>query len=119
MGGISCGILLFIASSLQQLGIQYTTVGKAGFITAMYIVLVPMLGIFLKKKVDGKVWGGVIIAVVGLYMLCVTDRAFLLQKGDPRTDSFMKRNVRMCADVCGNFVGAVAGEKVKNDVAVE
>lgn len=81
-GGVSCGVLLFIASNLQQFGIQYTTVGKAGFITAMYIVLVPILGIFLKKKAGGKVWAAVVIAVVGLYMLCMTDGSFSLQKGD-------------------------------------
>lgn len=81
-GGISCGVLLFLASNLQQVGIQYTTVGKAGFITAMYIVLVPVLGIFLKKKAGTRVWGAVVIAVAGLYMLCVTDGGFSLQKGD-------------------------------------
>ena len=50
-GGIFCGLALFISSSLQQIGIMYTTVGKAGFITALYIVIVPILGIFMKKKV--------------------------------------------------------------------
>lgn len=82
VGGVSCGVLLFIASNLQQVGIQYTTVGKAGFITALYIVLVPTLGIFLKKKVGAKVWGAVVIAVAGLYMLCMTDDGFSMQKGD-------------------------------------
>lgn len=81
-GGVSCGVLLFISSNLQQFGIQYTTVGKAGFITAMYIVLVPILGIFLKKKVGARMWIGVVIAVGGLYMLCMTDGSFSLQKGD-------------------------------------
>lgn len=81
-GGVSCGLLLFVASNLQQFGIQYTTVGKAGFITAMYIVLVPILGIFLKKKAGSRVWIGVVIAVAGLYLLCMTDGAFSLQKGD-------------------------------------
>ena len=81
-GGISCGILLFVASSLQQFGIQQTSVGKAGFITAMYIVIVPVLGIFLKKRVGGKVWVGVAIAALGLYMLCMTDGEFSLQRGD-------------------------------------
>ena len=56
-GGIACGLLLFAASSLQQIGIQYTTAGKAGFITAFYIVIVPVLGIFLHKKIGWKVWG--------------------------------------------------------------
>ena len=51
IGGVSCGVILFIASSFQQFGIKYTTVGKAGFITAMYIVLVPLLGLFFHKKV--------------------------------------------------------------------
>ena len=50
-GGIACGVLLFTAGSLQQAGIQYTTAGKAGFITAFYIVIVPVLGIFLHKKI--------------------------------------------------------------------
>lgn len=81
-GGVSCGVLLFIASNLQQVGIQYTTVGKAGFITAMYIVIVPLLGIFLKRKAGIKVWCAVAIAVVGLYMLCMIDGGFSLQKGD-------------------------------------
>ena len=53
-GGVLCGLLLFGASSLQQMGIQYTTAGKAGFITAFYIVIVPVLGIFLKKKTGWK-----------------------------------------------------------------
>ena len=52
-GGILCGIALFAASALQQIGIQYTTVGKAGFITALYIVLVPVCGLFLRKRVQG------------------------------------------------------------------
>lgn len=81
-GGVSCGVLLFAASNLQQIGIQYTTVGKAGFITAMYIVLVPILGLFLRKKVTGRVWAAVAIAVAGLYMLCMTGDGFSLQKGD-------------------------------------
>ena len=71
-GGVLCGLLLFGASSLQQMGIQYTTAGKAGFITAFYIVIVPVLGIFLKKKTGWKVWMAVVLAVVGLYFLCMT-----------------------------------------------
>lgn len=82
IGGISCGVLLFIASNLQQFGIQYTTVGKAGFITAMYIVLVPVLGIFLHKKAGLKIWAAVALAVAGLYLLCMTDGSFSLQMGD-------------------------------------
>lgn len=74
IGGIACGICLFVASSLQQIGLQYTTTGKAGFITAFYIVLVPVLGVFLKKKIGWKVWAAVVLAVVGLYFLCITEK---------------------------------------------
>lgn len=81
IGGICCGLALCIASNLQQIGIKYTTVGKAGFITALYIVLVPIFGIFLKKKVSGRVWLSVAISVVGLYLLCITDE-FRIGKGD-------------------------------------
>ena len=56
IGGILCGTVLCIASNLQQIGINYTTVGKAGFITAMYIVLVPILGIFLKRSGSACFW---------------------------------------------------------------
>lgn len=82
IGGIACGVLLCVASNLQQFGIMYTSVGKAGFITAMYIVIVPVLGIFLRKKVGAKIWCGVGIAVVGLYLLCMTESGFSIQKGD-------------------------------------
>ena len=81
LGGTVCGLLLFGASSLQQIGIQYTTAGKAGFITAFYIVIVPVLGIFLKKRIGWKVWAAVVIALVGLYFLCITE-SFTIGKGD-------------------------------------
>lgn len=80
-GGIACGILLFAASSLQQIGLVYTAAGKAGFITAFYIVLVPVFGIFLHKKIGWKVWTAVAIALVGLYFLCITE-AFTIGVGD-------------------------------------
>lgn len=80
-GGVACGLLLFAASSLQQIGIQYTTAGKAGFVTAFYIVIVPVLGIFLKKKIGWKVWVAVVLALAGLYFLCITD-GFTIGKGD-------------------------------------
>ena len=70
IGGICCGIALAVASTLQQWGILFTTVGKAGFITAMYIVIVPLLGIFIGKKVRPLIIGCVAIAVVGFYFLC-------------------------------------------------
>lgn len=81
MGGICCGAALFVASNLQQFGIKYTTVGKAGFITAMYIVIVPLMGIFLKRTVGIKVWISVVFSVAGLYLLCITD-GFSLGFGD-------------------------------------
>ena len=73
IGGICCGIALAVASTLQQWGILFTTVGKAGFITAMYIVIVPLLGIFIGKKVRPLIIGCVAIAVVGFYCLCMTE----------------------------------------------
>ena len=76
-----CGLMLFISTTLQQVGIQYTTVAKAGFITALYIVLVPVLGIFIKKKIGLKVWISVVIALAGLYLLCMKG-SFSLGKGD-------------------------------------
>lgn len=82
IGGICCGICLFAASALQQIGMKYTTVGKAGFITAMYLVLVPVFGIFLKKKTGVRVWIAVGLASLGLYLLCITKGDFRLQKGD-------------------------------------
>ena len=70
-GGI-CGISLFIAAGCQQVGLVYTTASKAGFITAMYIVLVPFLGLFRNRKPPFTAWISVVIAVIGLYMLsCV------------------------------------------------
>ena len=66
---------------LQQVGIQYTTVGKAGFITALYIVIVPILGLFFRKKVGPKLWVSVVIAISGLYLLCMSAPC-MLQKGD-------------------------------------
>lgn len=84
-GGVCCGCPLFVASILQQIGIVHTTVGKSGFITAMYIVIVPIFGIFLKKKAGMKIWVGVALAVVGLYFLCMTPGNVSLQKGDVLT----------------------------------
>ena len=81
IGGICCGIALCVASNLQQFGIKYTTVGKAGFITAMYIIIVPLMGIFMKKMVGLKIWISVLLAVAGLYLLCITE-GFSLGFGD-------------------------------------
>lgn len=81
LGGTLCGMVLFAASNMQQIGIAYTTVGKAGFITACYIVLVPILGIFLGKKTGFTIWISVILAVAGLYLLCMNE-TLTLGKGD-------------------------------------
>lgn len=80
-GGLLCGIMLFLSTTLQQVGIQYTTVAKAGFITALYIILVPILGIFLKKRVSFQIWISVVIAIIGLYLLCMKG-SFHLGQGD-------------------------------------
>lgn len=81
IGGICCGIALTVASALQQIGMQYSDAGKGGFITALYILLVPILGLFLKRKVRPIIWLCVIMAAFGLYLLCVTD-SFKFEKGD-------------------------------------
>ena len=81
VGGICCGLALAVGSSLQQIGLVYTTAGKAGFITALYIVIVPVMGIFLRKRIGLKVWIGVALAVVGMYFLCITE-GFSIAKGD-------------------------------------
>lgn len=83
LGGICCGIMLFIGSALQQVGIQYTTAGKAGFITAMYMVLVPICGLFFGKRPGGKTWAAVVVALVGMYLLCLYGSGIQnLSKGD-------------------------------------
>lgn len=81
IGGIACGIALFAASNFQQFGIKYTTVGKAGFITACYIVIVPIIGLFMKKKCSPFIWAAVVMALIGLYLLCITD-GFSIGLGD-------------------------------------
>lgn len=82
-GGICCGILLCLASNFQQFGIKYTTVGKAGFITACYIIIVPIIGIFLKKKCSPFIWIAVLLSLGGLYLLCISPgEGFSIGKGD-------------------------------------
>lgn len=82
LGGICCGLALCAASNFQQIGIAYTTVGKAGFITALYVVLVPVLGLFFKKRVSIVVWICVVLSVIGLYLLCMTEGSLTLAYGD-------------------------------------
>lgn len=81
-GGVICGVALAIASLFQQIGMAHTTVGKAGFITSLYIVIVPILGmLFFKNKVNILQWISVVIATVGMYFICINE-AFTINKGD-------------------------------------
>lgn len=80
-GSLACGAALFIGSSLQQIGLVYVSAGKVGFITALYIVLVPILGLFLGRKVRRILWLSVALATVGLYLLCIKED-FTIGKGD-------------------------------------
>ncbi len=81
LGSLACGFANFVAGSLQQVGLVYTSAGKAGFITAMDIVIVPIMLLFLKKKVHFLTWIGVAMATFGLYLLCITE-GFTMQLGD-------------------------------------
>jgi len=81
LGGIAGGCCLFLGSTFQQVGLQYTTAGNAGFITSMYIVLVPIAGILLGHKTESNLWVGVVLAIIGLYCLTVGPN-FSINKGD-------------------------------------
>lgn len=73
LGGLCCGTALFFASTFQQLGIYMgTSAGKAGFLTACYILLVPVLGLFLGKRCGVNIWIGIVLTVIGLYLLCMS-----------------------------------------------
>ena len=80
-GGLLCGFFLFIASAAQQIGIATTTTAKAGFLTALYVIIVPILSIVVRKRVPVRVWISALIAVTGLYLLCMKGR-FSLEAGD-------------------------------------
>ena len=79
--GLICGVVFAVASNVQQIGICYTTAGKAGFITAMYIVLVPIAGLLFRRRPGWNTWAGVLLAVGGLYLLCVQS-GFSIGRGD-------------------------------------
>lgn len=81
IAGLACGVCLFVASSLQQVGLIYTSAGKSGFITALYVALVPCAGLFLGKRQPLTVWAGALLAVIALYLLCVKD-GFSIGKGE-------------------------------------
>ena len=76
LGGLCVGAAMCLGANLQQLGIETVTAGKAGFLTALYIIIVPILGIFLKRKAPWTVWVAVAVAVAGLYFLCVKESGF-------------------------------------------
>lgn len=82
MGGIACGVILCIASNLQQFGIMEASVGKSGFFTALYIVMIPVIGIFIGKRPGIKLWFCVTLAVVGMYLLCMKDGSFTIERAD-------------------------------------
>ncbi len=77
IGGIICGIVLTVAACLQQYGIGFTTVGKSGFITALYVVFVPIAGLIFKKRPRPIIWACVALAALGMYLLCMTERLSL------------------------------------------
>ena len=82
-GGLICGFILFVGAMLQQIGLQYTTAGKTGFITALYVVLVPIIGsIFFRKKVPALIWFCALLASIGLYFLCIPSTGFHISRGD-------------------------------------
>ena len=81
LGGLCCGVALTLAANLQQKGLETTTSGKAGFITALYIVIVPVAGLLFRRRVPRAVWFGVVLAVAGLYCLCITED-FTISGGD-------------------------------------
>ena len=81
VAGLWCGLVFTAASGLQQYGILYTTVGKAGFITTLYIIFVPLIGLFLHRKAAGVVWIAAVMAAVGMYLLCMTE-SLALGMGD-------------------------------------
>ncbi len=79
--GIIAGITLFVAASLQQVGMVYTTAGNGGFITSLYVVIVPIIGLFFGLRVNNQTWAGTVLAIIGLYFLSVNAN-FTIQMGD-------------------------------------
>ena len=80
--GIICGLALFFASSVQQVGMVYTTASKAGFISSMYIIIVPLIAVFLGRKFPKNLWFGVLLGAIGLYFLCGSNGLSHIGKGD-------------------------------------
>ncbi len=80
--GVSCGLLLFLASSLQQAGIAFTTTAKGGFITTLYVVIVPFLSLVRGQRPEARLWICVLFSVIGLYLLCMSEGLNGLNRGD-------------------------------------
>ena len=81
IGGICCGLSLGISAAFQQVGVSMTSAGKAGFITALYLVIVPILGVFIGKKIPKIIWLCVVLAIIGFYLLCIKED-FSISAGD-------------------------------------
>jgi len=81
IAGLICGVALFCGASLQQIGLIYTSAGKSAFLTTLYIVLIPIFGLFLKERINGQIWISVILATIGLYFLSINEN-FTMRKGD-------------------------------------
>jgi drug/metabolite transporter (DMT)-like permease len=131
--GVGAGGVLFVAASLQQIGIVTTTAGKAGFITGLYVVLVPLAGLLWGQRAGWGRWAGALLAAAGLYLLGVTGR-FTVARGDllvlasalfwaahvqlvgalaPRTDSLMLAAVQFAACAALSLTAAAFTEEVK------
>ena len=130
--GILCGFVLFSAASFQQIGISYTTVGKAGFITALYIVIVPILGLFLGKQIRWYIWFCIITATAGMYFLCMNEKislglgdtlvlvcAFstaihilLIDRFSPYVDGVKLSCVQFCTCSILSFISAIIFEQI-------
>ena len=133
LGGAVAGTVIFIGVSFQQTGIQYTTAGKAGFITGLYVVLVPVLGLAIGRRTSSGTWIGVLLAAVGLYLLSFTG-AFSISKGDlivlggtlfwavhvllisvliHRTDAVLLAMIQFAACALLSFAAALIFEKIE------
>ena len=82
MAGVISGCTLFAASAAQQIGMAYTTASKAGFITALYVIIVPILSILVRKRPAPHIWFCVLLSLTGMYLLCMTSERFSLELGD-------------------------------------
>lgn len=82
IGGVACGVALFIASTLQQFGVSMTSVSKSGFLTTLYVVFVPLISIFLRKKIRPVMWLCVGLGIAGFYLLCLYGETLTIETGD-------------------------------------